>query len=564
MTLVSYGSSDDEIESVAGIKSRQHQSSSSIPNAGLLNSAPTTGLPSNSLTKISNELNVKYDIHNKSLVGPENPYQTSNLKRKNMITGHAQEEAFDEATFRIQQRTFQELGYAKDPTINSEKIIGNITGSTGFGNKDITDIHSSKEIQRAIRAKRQKKGDASILEGENAYKGPWAQYKDDMVTSSSSSSAESSELDEAGEESVGSVRKEERETRIADSGSAKESTEFNGSQEFDYLGRTYMHIPQDLEVNFLKESGQEEWYMPKKKIHTWAGHNGGVNQLRFFPGSGHLLMSCGNDAKIKLWDAHHSREQLRTFMGHTMAVKDIDFSNDGTKFLSCSYDKMVKLWDTETGKCLARYPQESIPNVIKFNPLPERQSEFVVGLANTKVAQFDISSKEVVQQYDHHLGPINTITFIDKNYRFMTTSDDKTIRIWDWQINTPIKLITDPNQHSMPTVRLHPSGKYVAAQSMDNKIVVVGATDRFRENRKRVYTGHNSAGYAVGLAFSPDGKYLISGDTHGSVYFWNWKTTSLKNKIKAHNSAVLCVETHPHETSKMATAGLDGPIYYWD
>ena len=28
-----------------------------------------------------------------------------------------------------------------------------------------------------IRAKRQKKGDATIAEGENAYVGPWAKYK---------------------------------------------------------------------------------------------------------------------------------------------------------------------------------------------------------------------------------------------------------------------------------------------------------------------------------------------------------------------------------------------------
>lgn len=36
-------------------------------------------------------------------------------------------------------------------------------------------------------------------------------------------------------------------------------------------------------------------------------------------------------------------------MGHTKAVKDICYSNDGTKFLSAAYDRQIKLWDTETG-----------------------------------------------------------------------------------------------------------------------------------------------------------------------------------------------------------------------
>ena len=31
-----------------------------------------------------------------------------------------------------------------------------------------------------------------------------------------------------------------------------------------------------------------------------------------------------------------------------------------------------------------------------------------------------------------HLGAVNTITFVDQNRRFVTTSDDKSIRVWEW------------------------------------------------------------------------------------------------------------------------------------
>jgi WD40 repeat protein len=68
-----------------------------------------------------------------------------------------------------------------------------------------------------------------------------------------------------------------------------------------------------------------------------------------------------------------------------------------------------------------------------------------------------MTSGEITQEYDQHLGPVNTITFVDENRRFVTTSDDKTIRAWDFDIPVVIKYIAEPHMHSMPAVTLHPS-----------------------------------------------------------------------------------------------------------
>ena len=48
------------------------------------------------------------------------------------------------------------------------------------------------------------------------------------------------------------------------------------------------------------------------------------------------------------------------------------------------------------------------------------------------VFQFDTTNGEIVQEYDRHLGAVNTVTFVDENRRFVTTSDDKSIRVWEW------------------------------------------------------------------------------------------------------------------------------------
>jgi hypothetical protein len=59
-----------------------------------------------------------------------------------------------------------------------------------------------------------------------------------------------------------------------------------------------------------------------------------------------------------------------------------------------------------------------------------------------------------------------------------------------------IKYIADPGMHSIPSVAVHPNGKWLCGQSLDNQIVTYSALDKFRQNRKKVFKGHSSSGYA--------------------------------------------------------------------
>ncbi|GAA5997794.1 hypothetical protein JCM11641_000192, partial [Rhodosporidiobolus odoratus] len=127
----------------------------------------------------------------------------------------------------------------------------------------------------------------------------------------------------------------------------------------DYLGRTYLSIPTPADI-LLPTSAERldkprtlddgiESFVPKKCIHTWSGHTKGVSRIRLFPTSGHMVLSASLDTRIKLWDIYREGKCLRTFMGHSKAVHDVEFNNSGGEFLSAAFDRQMKLWDTETG-----------------------------------------------------------------------------------------------------------------------------------------------------------------------------------------------------------------------
>ncbi|CAG8580761.1 9087_t:CDS:2, partial [Diversispora eburnea] len=475
-------------------------------------------------------INIPYDDLNRQAAGPINPFDTRTIK-KNVITGHVEEQVFSEQDFKTQQRTFASFGYAADPSLLTKAsgipgigYVGNIEKAIEMNGATIYDSTPKPTNMPP----RKSKGDSGILEGENAYQGPWAGYEG---------------------ESIG----------IADMIRKKSDAEATSKKQIDAgQEKTIFH-----DVNLLGEPGTQECFIPKRCIHTWAGHTKGVSAIRFFPQSAHLLLSASMDSKVKIWDVYHDRRCLRTYMGHNKAVRDITFNNDGRRFLTASYDKYIKLWDTETGQCINSFTTGKIAYVVKFNPDEDKQNIFLAGCSDKKIVQFDINTGEVTQEYDQHLGAVNTITFVDENRRFVTTSDDKTLRAWEFDIPVVIKYIAEPHMHSMPSVTLHPNKKWLACQSLDNQVVVYGAKDRFRIHRKKRFTGHLVAGYACQVNFSPDGRFIMSGDSEGNMLFWDWKSCRMLKKFKAHDNVVIGCEWHPHETSKVATCSWDGLIKLW-
>jgi len=410
-----------------------------------------------------------------------------------------------------------------------------------------------KELKVTEKRKRLKNDDPSDIDN---FLGPWAPYENE-VRIAKPTEEEKQEIDEF-------MAKKKKHSVVREEKESEEKSILHIPDPYDYQGRSFLVEPHDLDVNLKADSVPHKCFLPKKPIQVYTGHSKAITAIRWFPRSAHLFLSSGMDCKIKLWEVYKDRRCILTYMGHKQAVRDICFNRRGDRFISCGYDRALKLWDTETGQCIKRFANRKVAFCIKFNPDEERSHLFLSGMSDKKILCWDTRSGNVVQEYDRHLGSINTVTFVDNNRRFVTTSDDKSLRVWEWDIPVDIKYIADPGLHSMPAVSPAPNGKWLACQSMDNKIQAFACLNKFKLNAKKVFTGHMVAGFACSPDFSPDMSYLISGDADGKVFIWDWKTTKLLNKFQAHDDVCISVLWHPHETSKVLTAGWDSKIILWD
>jgi pre-mRNA-processing factor 17 len=255
-------------------------------------------------------VNIPYSDMMLPTVGPENPFTQKKMATQNVLTGHIESEAMNETDFRTQLRTFESYGYARDPSISSTGVNGSV-GSGILGTGYIGDVNKAIEMGGAtiydtvpknmrpnqnLKERRKPKGDSSVLEGDNAYLGPWAGYENEKIGQAARPTDEELEF-------VSAMHTKTRQPKTAgEIPFGEEKTVFHGKAERDYLGRTYMAVPQDLDVNLLGEPGTQQSFIPKRCIHTWSGHTRGVSAIRFLPKSAHLLLSAGMDNKIKVGD----------------------------------------------------------------------------------------------------------------------------------------------------------------------------------------------------------------------------------------------------------------------
>jgi len=306
-----------------------------------------------------------------------------------------------------------------------------------------------------------------------------------------------------------------------------------------------------------------------KKIVTRSGDNTAqildadtgkeLQKLEVFPDAfspdGKKLVAC-EDRIARIWDADSGKE-LKKLAGHTGNLCSAVFSPDGKTIITASEDNTARIWDTDSGKELRTIP------IISSNVSPDAQKIVTVG-AGDKVARIVNavdSEKEAAGLSGHtelvgHTGIVWTAVFSPDGKKILTTSEDKTVRIWD--VRSGKELIKLEEHDGFYSADFSPDGKEIVTRSrvgVNREKTITWDADSGEGLRATLSRG--DSGKALCANFSPDGKKIATIRGNGTVLIWDAES---EKKLVEFGASPW---NFSPDGKKMVTASSDGTVRIW-
>ncbi len=219
-----------------------------------------------------------------------------------------------------------------------------------------------------------------------------------------------------------------------------------------------------------------EW--PNGKVVGHLTHHTDQATSAAFNPAGTLLASAGADHIVEVirWPQATSAYRLE---GHSGAVLAVAFSPDNTLSLTASADRSIKVWDATTGQLRRSFSQHTdIVHCLAFHP------ETTGGGDPTR-------------------------------FLCASGSQDKTVRVWQPAIGRMVRIVRGHDgpvfavTYSADGARMYSAGKEGIVR------VIAADSDQILHS----WTAHDD--WIYGLALSPNGQVLATGDWQGIVKLWD-------------------------------------------
>jgi WD40 repeat protein/predicted Ser/Thr protein kinase len=294
-----------------------------------------------------------------------------------------------------------------------------------------------------------------------------------------------------------------------------------------------------------------------------------VDSVAFSP-DGTRIATGSLDRSVRVWNASNASE-LYSFRGHTAPVFSVAFSADGKMLASADQGGAVKVWNSASGQ-EARVIRGDHAWVGGIAFRPDGSCLAAAGDGRAAVI-WDAKSHRERRTLDAG-GMISSLAFAPDG-RLSAVGGDRTLRVWDPDDGRE-RLAIQEIDDTLASVAFSPDGTLVATGAGQSVTVVHDMSGKVSPRGERPsdvvlrdaasgrvvrrLSGHN--GSVHGLAFSPDGRRLVSASADRTIRTWDLTSEREPSVINAP-CAIYAVAFNP-AGDRFAAAGSDGVVRIWD
>jgi len=298
----------------------------------------------------------------------------------------------------------------------------------------------------------------------------------------------------------------------------------------------------------------------RAEVRRFVGHLAGINAVAL-SADGKYALTGSADGTARLWDVQSGAE-LHRFVGHIAGVVAVAFSPDGQYVFTGSDDRTARMWATQNGSELRRFTGYT-GSVVSLAVSPD--SKYLVTAGNNVVSIWQVVGPGNLATFTGHSGSIFAAAFSPDGTRLITGGKDKTVRVWDIHSRQQVKQITMDN--AVVGIAVSPDGNSVFIiddQSTGQRGAGSGSTIGYLWNtRTGAETDQRAiAGTVYSVAFSPDGKYLMDGDSHLAANVWDARTETLTCSFP--NKAIVGIAAFSANGKTALTRSRDGTAGLWN